>query len=237
MKTSLIAGLALAGSLFCTAGVSHAGIMLDGTRLVLAAPAKEASILVKNKAPTDIMIQSWVEAGSQNGDVPFAITPALSRLSGEKQQMLRILYQGQGLPTDRESVFWVNVQEVPQKAKDENTLQIAVRQRIKLFYRPVGLPGKPEGAAAQLSWRVVNESGAPRLEARNGSAYHVSLSSVTLRSGGRDYSAKVEMIPPSATRRFELQGWRGQPDAGAKVQFESINDFGATESHSSPVVD
>lgn len=37
------------------------------------------------------------------------------------------------LPVDRESVFWLNVKEIPKKSAEENVLQIAVRSRIKLF--------------------------------------------------------------------------------------------------------
>ncbi|WP_163083162.1 fimbrial biogenesis chaperone, partial [Acinetobacter baumannii] len=70
---------------------------------------------------------SWVEAdnGADKREVPFVITPARSRLGGNKQQTLRILFQGEGLPSDRESVFRLNVQEIPQKSASANTLQIA----------------------------------------------------------------------------------------------------------------
>lgn len=98
---------------FAFSTLANAGITLGGTRVVLQAPAKEAAILVRNQASKDVMIQSWVEAdnGADKREVPFVITPALSRLGGNKQQTLRILFQGEGLPSDRESVFRLNVQE------------------------------------------------------------------------------------------------------------------------------
>ncbi|WP_026044312.1 fimbrial biogenesis chaperone [Burkholderia stagnalis] len=232
MKRFHFAGLALASSLLLSSGPSLAGITLDGTRVVLAAPSKEASVMVRNRAPADVMIQTWMDASDGKSDVPFAITPALSRLGGEKQQTLRILYYGQGLPADRESVFWLNVQEIPQKAKGENTLQIAVRQRIKFFYRPTGLPGKVEEAPAQLRWKLVRRDGHAQLEVSNPSAYFVSLASAKVQSGGRDYAAVTEMVPPSATRQFAVKDLpAGAAAAGAKVHFESINDYGAVEPH------
>ncbi|WGS45101.1 molecular chaperone [Burkholderia sp. JSH-S8] len=232
MKRFHFAGLALASSLLLSSGPSLAGITLDGTRVVLAAPSKEASVMVRNRAPADVMIQTWMDASDGKSDVPFAITPALSRLGGEKQQTLRILYYGQGLPADRESVFWLNVQEIPQKAKSENTLQIAVRQRIKFFYRPTGLPGKVEEAPAQLRWKLVRRDGHAQLEVSNPSAYFVSLASAKVQSGGRDYAAVTEMVPPSATRQFAVKDLpAGAAAAGAKVHFESINDYGAVEPH------
>ncbi|AOY90603.1 molecular chaperone [Cupriavidus sp. USMAA2-4] len=232
MKRSHIAGLALAGSLGLASGASLAGITLDGTRVVLAAPSKEASVLVRNRAAADVMIQAWIDGADDKADVPFAITPTLGRLGAEKQQTLRILYYGQGLPTDRESVFWVNVQEIPQKPKDENTLQIALRQRIKLFYRPAGLPGEAAKAPAQLRWRLVPHDGKAQLEVSNPTAFHVSLAGVKLHSGGRDYEAAPEMVPPAGTRRFEVKGLpAGAANADAKVRFDTINDYGAIQSH------
>ncbi|MDW9249370.1 gram-negative pili assembly chaperone, C-terminal domain protein [Burkholderia cepacia] len=192
--------------------------------------------MVRNRAPADVMIQTWMDASDVNSkaDVPFAITPALTRLAGEKQQTLRILYYGEGLPVDRESVFWLNVQEIPQKAKDDNVLQIAVRQRVKFFYRPAGLPGKIENAPSQLRWRLVQRDGRTKLEVSNPSAYFVSLASVKVNSGGRDYAAAAEMVAPSATRYFDVKDLpAGTAGAGAKVYFESINDYGAVEPHAS----
>ncbi|MCV5920354.1 fimbria/pilus periplasmic chaperone, partial [Escherichia coli] len=73
---------------------------------------------------------------------PFIITPPLFKLDPEKNNILRIVNITHGLPQDRESVYWVNVKAIPSKSDDsenKNVLQIAVRTRIKLFYRPAGL--------------------------------------------------------------------------------------------------
>ncbi|SEK40209.1 Pili and flagellar-assembly chaperone, PapD N-terminal domain, partial [Pseudomonas sp. NFACC41-3] len=126
MKTPAIAGLILASFTLLFPAFSQAGINLENTRVVLAAPSKEASLVIKNSAAEDLMFQAWVESADKSEDVPFAITPVLKRLAGEQQQVLRILYSGKGLPTDKESVYWLNVREVPQKSREENTLQIAV---------------------------------------------------------------------------------------------------------------
>lgn len=84
------------GGILCFFHPGQCRITLGGTRVVLQAPAKEAAILVRNQASKDVMIQSWVEAdnGADKREVPFVITPALSRLGGNKQQTLRILFQG-----------------------------------------------------------------------------------------------------------------------------------------------
>ncbi|RQS09807.1 molecular chaperone [Burkholderia sp. Bp9002] len=235
MKRSHIAALAAAVSLLSFSSESTAGISLNATRVVYTAPGKEASVLVRNQSNEDVMIQSWMESDDKQSRLPFAITPSLSRLAAEKQQTLRIFYSGQGLPTDRESAFWLNVQEIPQKPKDENTLQIAVRQRIKLFYRPAGLSGKPEDAPSQLKWHWTSAGKAP-LEVINDSPYHVSFARANIRSGAQTYAVQTEMIAPRSTRQFgvkELSDHTLPP--GAKVEFESINDFGGIDKNQAEI--
>ncbi|AZC53310.1 fimbrial biogenesis chaperone [Pseudomonas chlororaphis] len=235
MKTSLLTRLALASAMTLCASMASAGITLDGTRVVFAAPAKETSVVVRNQGSNDIMVQSWVEPDSSGPatDVPFAITPPLVRLGGSKQQILRILYQGQGLPTDKESVFWLAVQEIPQKAKDQNSLQIAIRQRVKLFYRPANLPDTAANAAKSLQWKLVEQGGKTALSVNNPSAYHVSFSgsAVKLRTGkdAGTYTAAAEMLAPGATRVVAIKGSPSVSSRAATVEFDSINDYGGLD--------
>ncbi|MEK1910933.1 MAG: fimbria/pilus periplasmic chaperone, partial [Pseudomonas chlororaphis] len=154
-------------------------------------------------------------------------TPVLKRLAGEQQQVLRILYSGKGLPTDKESVYWLNVREVPQKPRKENTLQIAVQQRLKLFYRPAGLPGKVTEAPQQLKWRLLAKDGKPYLEVTNPSAFHLSFAAITLRMGNKSFTAPIDMIAPATTSRVEIAELpNGVQAENLKVEFEVIGDFG-----------
>ncbi|AMS18283.1 molecular chaperone [Pseudomonas chlororaphis] len=238
MNKSLAMNVAFAGLLSLFALPSHAGISLNGTRVVLTGPKKETSMLVLNDESMPIMIQSWIEpfSTSSDQDVPFAITPPLKRLSGNARQQLRILYQGMGLPADRESMFWLSVQEIPQKSKDENILQIAVRQRIKLFYRPAGLPGDIDQAPSRLQWRMVLKEGKPGLEIRNDSAFHISFGTVNIKSGSNNYPIPAEMLAPYSSQSFMIEGASSLAPGGAtKIEFESINDDGVPVQHSGDI--
>lgn len=135
----LTACLGLLGMFLAAPAV--AGISLSATRVVFDGAHKEANVTVRNGGQ-DVLIQSWIDSDDGlNRTVPFAVTPPLARVVAKQQQLLRILYEGTGLPQDRESVVWLNVQEIPQASEQANTLQLAVRQRIKVFFRPAGLPG------------------------------------------------------------------------------------------------
>lgn len=205
-------------------------------RVVLQAPAKEAAILVRNQASNDVMIQSWVEAdnGADKREVPFVITPALSRLGGNKQQTLRILFQGEGLPNDRESVFRLNVQEIPQKSASANTLQIALRQRIKVFYRPDNLSGTSAEAPGKLNWRLVRQGGKSVVEVSNDTAFHVSFANVKLKLAMPPMS-----LMPTWSRRSRVADSKSRelPGVSGNIEFQSVNDYGGLDKHSSSLSD
>ena len=72
------------------------------------------------------------------------------------------------LPGDRESVFFLNVLDIPPKPENiqnQNTVQLAIKSRIKMFYRPASLTGTLDNATGKLTliasgkqFRIVNDS-------------------------------------------------------------------------------
>ncbi|MFJ3264420.1 molecular chaperone [Pseudomonas sp. NPDC086581] len=237
MKAINLLRLAQVLALSAVSSVCLANIQVGGTRIVYPSTDREASIQVRNQNTTDIMIQSWLEpaAGQVSSDVPFALTPSLARLGAKKQQLLRIFYQGKGLPENQETVLWLNIQEIPQASTNENGLQIAFRQRLKVFYRPANLPGSAEEAAKSVKWHVLHESGRTRLLAANTSAFHVSLNSVRVIANMKEYEVKSEMLPPKGTNKMTIEKLPDNYQGDIKVHWEAINDYGAITKHSTTV--
>ena len=205
-----------------------AGISLSNTRLVFDGQHKEAGITVRNSGE-DVLIQSWIDTDSSEATaVPFAVTPPLVRISGAEQQILRVIYEGAGMPTDRESVVWLNVQEIPQAAKSANTLQLAVRQRIKVFFRPAGLKNKAYLAPSELIWRLTERAGKRLLVVNNPSQYHVSIADITLQSGAvSEHPFDSMMIAPGEQKEFSLEQLHNA--SSARLSFSSINDYGVQD--------
>lgn len=205
---------------------SHAGIVLNTTRVIYPAKDKEVSFGVHNTGSAEILVQSWLEPSAENsdpGNLPFVVTPALARVQGDGKQLLRIIYAGADMPRDRESVLWLNVQEIPQ-AVAENSLQVAIRQRIKVFFRPQGLPGEATQAAQALHWRI--EPGG--LQVENPGAYHVSMVKIELHQDAKLLLGKDSlMIAPGQTVQIPLA--QLPPPVPLKLSFISINDFGGQE--------
>ncbi|VTP14613.1 Chaperone protein EcpD precursor [Phytobacter ursingii] len=212
---------------------AQAGIQLDATRVIYPEGKKETTLGIKNEASDPRLIQSWVDAGEGN-DVtpPFIITPPIFRIDPGKGQSLRISFIGGEIPRDRESVFWVNILEVkpqPQgkKAGTENYIQFPVRTRLKLFYRPEGLPGSPEEAVSQLRWRRGKHNA---IECINPSAFTLSFQDIRLTppSGAKDIR-QSGMCPAKGQQVFLLPG--KEQAAQGKVFFTTINDYGGYTRH------
>ncbi|MBA7934940.1 molecular chaperone [Klebsiella sp. RHBSTW-00215] len=203
----LMAGWLLVGA------AAHAGVVTGGTRLIYPGGKKESSLSVTNNDATPYLIQSWIEA--DNGTAPFLLTPPLFRLEGEQQTRLRVIYSG-GLPENKESMFWMNIKAIPssQAKAGTNTLQIAIKTRIKLIYRPKSVAGMPETVTEQLRWTRSGNT----LQVTNPTAFYMNFAEVKI--GGAEVK-EANWVAPGATARFELP--RG---SAGSLQWKLINDYG-----------
>lgn len=139
----------------CHSTIANAAVALGATRVIYPANQKQVLLPVTNNDPASVyLIQSWIENAGDQKDTQFVITPPLFSMQGKKENTLRIINAtNHQLPGDRESLFWVNVKAIPAMEKDqknENTLQLAIISRIKMFYRPTHLAMAPEEAPAML---------------------------------------------------------------------------------------
>ncbi len=225
----LAAGLLL---LALGAPLAHAGVVIDGTRVIYPAKEREVTVRLTNQGKQPVLMQVWADRGDerstpQTANAPFLITPPIFRLDPQKGQSVRLMFTGEKLPQDRESLFWFNSLEVPPipAGADSNYMQIAVRSRLKLFYRPAGLPGDLDGAVGQVRWQLVRQGAGYALRGDNPSPYHLSYSGLTLAQGGRDYTAAGGMIAPFASQTFALDGFAGGAGAG-QVRYRWMSDYG-----------
>ena len=237
-------GLLLLGLATLFSSPSWGSVVITGTRQIYAAKQKEITIKLNNDGSVPALVQSWVDSGDvasnpSTAKAPFVLTPPLARIDPGKGHALRLMFTGAPLPSSTESVFWLNVLEIPPKSKEveASTLQMAFRSRIKIFYRPEGLAGNPTDAIAQVKWRLVaidNDKGYA-LEAFNPSAYHVSIASLSLVVGERRTAANEGMVAPGETKQFPLAALEAHPGTGAEVEFAAINDYGAHVSTRHPL--
>ena len=211
---------------------SHASVIVNGTRVIYNGNEKEVSVRLTNTGTLPVLVQSWIDDGDINAKPdrirsPFILTPPINRINADKSQTLRISYTGSlALPQDKESVYWLNLLEVPAARKDEtlNKLQVAFRTRIKLFYRPAALTDKAKvtEAAEKIRWSISGR----KLTASNASPYFISLVSVSFKHAGSSGSIEGEMVPPMGSYTFNLPT-SVRAGTGSLLTYEYVNDWGA----------
>lgn len=218
--------------------ISSANIVILGTRIIYPAEQKTVNVQLSNTSKSPSLVQAWIDNGDANIapekiKTPFVITPPISRVEAKKGQTLRITYTGEPLANDRESVFYLNVLDIPPKpsAKEQqnnpNFLQIAIRSRIKLFYRPSNLTMSMDEAYNKVQWHIESEKGKNILVVNNPSPYHITYSHITLKQNNKSATAKeADMVAPFSQARYVLSA----PIKGkATVHWVVINDYGGTQ--------
>ncbi|MBH2722467.1 fimbria/pilus periplasmic chaperone [Serratia ureilytica] len=203
--------------------MTFASVVISGTRVIYSSEAKDVTVKLNNVGKAPVLIQSWIDDGDmtvkpENIRVPFILTPPINRVDPGKGQTLRLSYTGAALPMDKESVFWLNVLEIPAKKQlkdDASLLQMAFRSRIKLFFRPAGLNGDANDAAQKVTWSAAPDG----VKAFNPTPYFVSL--VSLAVNGKEREG--QMIAPYSSLMFN--GIRAA--AGTQIAIEFVNDYGA----------
>ena len=120
---------------------------------------------------------------------------------------------------------------VTKSADDANYMQLAIRSRIKLFYRPKNLPGDPVAAANDLRWQLIRNGDAIVLRGTNDTAFHVSMDHASVKVADQEYQVVTEMIPPMSNKEFVVRDLKQLPAKGAELDYANVNDFGAVVNH------
>ncbi|RQV78436.1 fimbria/pilus periplasmic chaperone [Burkholderia anthinoferrum] len=235
-------GVAAAFALGAMALSAQAAIVITGTRVIYPEQSREVNVRLTNVETAPVLVQTWIDDGNADANpdqikVPFVLTPPVFRVEPKKGQTLRIMYTGANLPADRESVFWLNVQEIPPQptnAEETNLLQLAFRTRIKLFFRPTALQDGPSGQS--LTWKVMHgDKGRSILRVDNPSPYYVSFSRVALKAGDKEIEFDPAMVPPfDHVSLTQPQGAHRAFERGT-VSYKLLNDYGAEVAGSATV--
>lgn len=222
MHKSLSAGL-VGGLLFLFAGSVQAAISIDRTRVILLGDDKSSPVNVINHSKTlPYLAQTWLEneAGEKISS-PLTALPPLQRVEKDSTVQIRVtpLADAARLPQDRESLFFFVLQEIPPKSDKVNAIQLALRIKVKVFYRPASL--KP---LAEKVWQeeLRLEPGSQGLKLVNPTPFFVILPEVMV--GKNSLLAQDEAVTLRPKGEVILPGVKLQTQ---KIALKYINDYGA----------
>ncbi|MGG4606497.1 molecular chaperone [Paenalcaligenes sp. Me131] len=200
---------------------SFAAIQLNNTRVVIRESKNSGTVVAKNVSSDPFVVQSWIEGPSGEMETPLFVTPPLIRLEGKTDLALNIRKIDGSLPEDRESYFWLNVMEIPKESKDsENTLTLAVRTRIKIFYRPNGI-GSPSDVDQALNWALIRNGNQCQVSFANTSPFNVNFSDISV--GKVAVFGQGYVSPPFSEQVSDTIPCPTNTDLEAII----VNDYGA----------
>lgn len=218
---------------------AQAGIIASATRVIFHEGETEKTLMLLNTNGYPIVAQTWVDNGDVNAApelsrAPFVALPSVFALPPSALKGLRILFAGANLPADRESVFWLNLYEIPPNPPTTPPLAsrvtLAMNTQMKIFYRPRALQEKAENATEAVSFTLQKSPDGYLLRCQNRSAFYLSFARIAVHADRRDYPVRQEsdmMTAPFSTREYHLDGVAAPTlPSQVTVQATLINDQG-----------
>ncbi|ENA3447679.1 molecular chaperone [Yersinia enterocolitica] len=216
---------------------ANASVVMSGSRIIYSAGEKEHSIQLTNNDNFPNAVQVWLDSGDaqstpETGKAPFIVTPPFFRIEANAGQTLRLKYTGSGLPTDRESVFYLNFLQVPpvNKAEKNNKMLVLMRNRIKVFYRPENIAGRVDQVSSALTFNVRQQGKDVVITGKNPTVFYATIASGEVVGGGKKLKMKSEMIPPMSQAQWVIPN--SSVPSNAIVNFLLVNDFGGQDTGS-----
>ena len=225
-------------TLFLISTGSQAVVLPLQDRMLFSSTDSERRLLiVNNDSHAPVLLQSWIDDGSsgelnKEKNYPFIVIPAVTKMSPGKIVNLRVLptEKIRALPRDRESVFWINLYEIPgikksQQRENADKVEIGLNTQLKIIYRPfrgnMNIKNVAEGLSIRLS------DGGHSLDLGNPSAYYVTPVSIKIKSSSGEQLLKLgmsRMIAPFSHKRFGLT--KVMSDKEVTVEYTLIDDAG-----------
>ncbi|EDC6228537.1 fimbrial chaperone [Salmonella enterica subsp. enterica serovar Braenderup] len=222
-KGALAAVLSFA---FCSQ--SMAAFVLNGTRFIYDEGKKNVSFTVTNEADKSYGGQVWIDNTNQGNGVYMVPQPPFFKVGAKQKQIIRIMSTDASLPKDRESLFWLNVQEIPPKPEVKDTegsvLAIAMNTRVKVIYRPSSIKNGRQDAEKQL----ILEQRGNETWLKNPTPYYMAV--VSMQSDGKKVALSDQTLADIAQLKPFSDVSLGRKVTG-KVSVDAINDWGGTESY------
>lgn len=170
------------------------------------------------------MVQAWIDDGNtslppEKIQVPFLLTPPVVRVPGNSGQQLKIKKMPNMLPNNKESLFYLNVLDIPPNNPanaGKNVIKFAMQNRIKLFYRPSGIA--PVNSATFK--KIVLSRNGKGFIIKNDNANWVTVTEIKI--GSVKINDKSVMVAP-----FSSEPVMAKSSNANQYKLTIINDYGS----------
>ena len=204
-----------------------AAFTLNGTRFIYNEGEKNISFDVTNNADKTYGGQVWINNTTQGDGVYMIPQPPFFKIGAKQKQIIRVINtDSSSLPKNQESLFWLNVQEVP--PKPENTsggvLALAMNTQVKLIYRPASI--KKDRKNAEKKILVENKLNSTWI--KNPTPYYMAITQI--KSDGKDVNLSDKVSYEISQLKPFSEVDLGKKISG-KISIDAINDWGGVQTY------
>lgn len=199
---------------------AYAGFSLGQTRVIYNQAERQSTLRMINSGKDEYyLVQAWIDesdkGGSQHANA-FIITPPVFKFHPDSENMLLIKSINDNFPTDRESLYYINVKAIPGVDSDvANKITFATKSIIKLIYRPKSLNAE-DAVNAWQKLVITQQDGAVII--KNPTPYIINIGVLFINGSAK----KISYISPLSEQKIILK----DNERPAIVEYSVINDFG-----------
>ncbi|HCN5613336.1 TPA: fimbrial chaperone, partial [Escherichia coli] len=207
---------------------ANAAFTLNSTRYIYDEGQQSVSVNIHNESENKYGGQVWIDNIEKNSEsVFFSPSPMVFKLNPKQKQIVRIVNINDNLPKDRESIFWLNVQEIPPAPKgDGSSLSLAINNRVKLIYRPTALKSGRDDAEKNI--KLINSGTDACLE--NTTPYYFAVSEVKVN--GKTINLQVDTKNKLGLFSPFSKVCLGNVNSSGSITVTAFNDYGVATSYS-----
>ncbi|ORM88150.1 fimbrial assembly protein [Pantoea cypripedii] len=214
---------------------ASAVVNVDKTRVIFNATANMQSINLVNSSESPTIVQVWTDDGDINASPDqsrtpvIALPPVMKMFPGELRSLRLMLTSRGAIPADRESLYWLNIYQIPSLKSDLNKVEkkvvLPLRIRLKVFIRPEGLNAPQIADPAKIQFLTKDRE----LVVKNPTPWYMSINV----SVGSHEMLKNLLIEPKSQLIVPV---KEALKPGEKVKYDVIDDNGNPVNYSAKML-
>lgn len=226
----------------CIITHSQAAVIPQQSRIIFHPGEVQVPLLLVNSGESPVLIQTWVDGGSPETSpgskaFPFVALPGVFTLNKDEKKQIAVLRTelAAQLPTDRESLYWLNLYEISSVKKSSlqagnDKISVALNTQLKVINRPFTDSVPFAARVKAVTFQIRKTQGQFFIQASNQSRYFFTPGKMTATAGGKHYPVYLDgdkTLAPFASKRYPLLGDSPLLATGnAVLNFTALDDQG-----------
>ncbi|RAY77951.1 hypothetical protein DP190_22835 [Enterobacter cloacae] len=213
--------------IFAFLPVARAVVNVEGTRVIIHQGERSASLTLSNSEKQPTMVQIWSDnfdplTPPEKTTTPLIAVPSVFSMKPGEVRVVQLMLTSTGtLSKDKESLFWLNVYQIPSNTAAVSGVRqvvLPLRLRMKVFIRPDGVDDPVEQDGNKLRFILQSTKNGERMLVTNPTPWHMTLTNMSFMRSGLGGI----MVAPASNVSIPVEPGKGT----RPFKYELINDLG-----------